>query len=103
MKYIITEQEYRFLTEEDEEQKILKLPGLDYFGSWETMQKFLGKRGNPLFSIEGNLDLKRTPIQSLGNLVSVGGDLDLKGTQISRMYSKNEIREMIDVDGRIFM
>jgi hypothetical protein len=29
--------------------------------------------------------------------------LDLKGTQISRMYSKNEIREMIDVDGRIFM
>jgi hypothetical protein len=182
MKYIITESQYRFLTE-DKDQKILKLPGLDYFGSWKNMQKFLEKRGNPAYSIEGNLDLgdinietlgnlvyirgyldlsqstieslgnleyvggnlylydtkitslgnlksvggylnltqsnindlgnleyvggnlylNETPIQSFGNLKSVGGNLDLKGTQISRMYSKNEIREMIDVSGRIFM
>jgi hypothetical protein len=31
MKYIITEQQYRFLTE-DKEQKILELPDIDYNG-----------------------------------------------------------------------
>jgi hypothetical protein len=81
MRYIITEQQYKLLTEE-EEQKILKLPGIEYFGSWDTLQKFLEKRGNPLYSIDGNLDLKGTGIKSLGNLVSVSGNLDLWETDI---------------------
>jgi hypothetical protein len=40
MKYIITEQQYRFLTE-DKDQKILKLPDLDYIGGWEGLQTIL--------------------------------------------------------------
>jgi len=99
MKYIITESQYRFLTEEEEDQKILKLPAIEYFGSWETMQKFLEKRGNPLYSIEGNLDLKSTSIQSLDNLVSVGGDLDLYGTKIENLGNLKEVGGYLDLMG----
>ena len=162
MKYIITESQYKLLTE-DEEQKILKLPELDYFGGWETLQKFLEKKGNPLYSIDGNLNLEGTDVEYLDNLVSVSGNLylwgtsvkslgnlksvggylylskssiqslgnleyvgkslylddtpiksldnlkfvgnylHLIGTPISRMYSEDEIREMVDVGGEIFM
>jgi hypothetical protein len=142
MKYIITEQQYNLLLEEDKEQKVLELPGLDYFGSWDILQKFLERRGNPLFSIDGDLNLfgtkiksidnlvsvggdlslRMTPIKDLGNLEYVGGDLDLAWTPIEYLgnlkevggdlslrmtpikdLGKDEIREMIDVGGAIFM
>jgi len=96
MKYIITEQQYRFLTE-DEEQKILRLPGLDYFGSWETMQKFLEKRGNPLYSIEGDLDLIQSEIESLGNLVSVGGELSLVASSIKSLGKLKSVGGNLDL------
>jgi hypothetical protein len=76
MKYIINERQYKLLTEE--EQEILHIPSLELFNNdWETLQKFLGKRGNPLYSIGGNLDLGEMNIESLGNLTSVGGYLNL--------------------------
>ena len=123
MKYIITESQYNLLLEEDKEQKVLELPGLDYFGSWDILQKFLERRGNPLFSIDGDLDLRKSDIRSLGNLVSVSGNLDLthssikslgnlesvgghlylRNTPISKMYSEDEIREMIDVGDEIYI
>jgi hypothetical protein len=142
MKYIITESQYRFLTE-DEEQKILKLPGLDYIGGWEGLELILNNRKNPLFSIDGdfrlrrskikslnnlvsvgdNLDLYKTPINSLnklekvggyldlygskienlGNLEKVGGYLDLEYTPLSKMYSEEQIREMVDVGANIYL
>jgi hypothetical protein len=37
----------------------------------------------------------------LGNLQSVGGYLDLRKTPLSKMYSEEEIREMINVGGRV--
>ena len=79
MKYIISERQYKLLTEEDE---VFKLPSIDYFGDWEIVQKFLERRGNPPYSIDGDLDLRKYDIESLGNLQSVGGDLDLEGTKI---------------------
>jgi hypothetical protein len=45
--------------------------------------------------------LTETPIESLGNLTSVGGNLYLRGTPVSKMYSKKEISEMINVGGGI--
>jgi hypothetical protein len=60
----------------DNKSKILKLPGLDYFGSWEVLQRFLEKRGNPPYEIIGDLYLKERNIESLGNLVYVGGDIN---------------------------
>ena len=54
-----------------------------------------------LQSVGGDLDLEKTPIQSLGNLTSVGGDLYLHGTPLS-IYTREQIREMVNVEGRIF-
>jgi len=39
----------------------------------------------------------------LGNLISVGGDLDLRGTPLSKKYTEKQIREMVNVDGEIYM
>ena len=143
MKYIINEHQYRLLTEE-EEQEVLQISSLNVFGGWEPLQKFLERKGNPLYSFEGYLNLRGTNIESLGNLTSVGGSLDLrttniesigaltsvggnlnltgckkltslgnltsvggildlKRTPISRKYSRAEIRQMVKVDGDIYL
>jgi len=49
------------------------------------------------------LNLNKTPIESLGNLTSVGGNLYLYGSPISKKYTEEEIRQMIDVRGEIYM
>ena len=163
MRYIINEHQYKLLTEE---QEILHIPSLKVFGDWETLQQFLERRGNPLYSIGGILNLKETDIKtlgnltsvedslylyncknltslgnltsvgerlylhgcknltslrnltsvggtlnlngcknltSLGNLTSVGGNLDLEGTPISKKYSKEEIRKMVEVGDEIYL
>jgi hypothetical protein len=41
------------------------------------------------------LDLRRTPIESLGNLESVGGDLYLYDTPLSEKYTEEQIRQML--------
>jgi hypothetical protein len=46
--------------------------------------------------------LSNTPIKSLGNLESVGRDLDLRGTPLSKMYTKSQIRGMVNVGGEIY-
>ena len=56
-----------------------------------------------LTSVGGRLNLRYTSIQSLGNLTSVGGDLHLGKTPISKKYSEEEIRQMVDVVGEIYI
>jgi len=56
-----------------------------------------------LQSVGGYLSLFNTPIKSLGNLQSIGGDLFLVGTPLSRKYTREEIKQMIDVGGKIYM
>jgi len=78
MKIVISESQYKRLIETEEEQKVLHVPSLKFFNDdWDLLQKFLKLKGNPLYSIGGDLDLSETPIQSLGNLQSVGGYLNL--------------------------
>ena len=140
MKYIITESQYKLLTEE----KILKL-NFDVFNNdWNLLQRFLDKKGNPPYKIIGDLDLRNydiktlgslvgvegnlnlgyhktikslgnlksvggylflegTNIKSLGNLESVGGDLFLERTPLSKTTTKDEIRNQVDVVGKIVM
>ena len=104
--------------------EIFYIPSLEVFGDWNTLQKFLERRGNPLFSIGGNLNLSYSNIKSLGaltsvggylylsgcenltslgNLTSVGGNLDLKGTPISKKYSVKQIKQMVKVGGDIYL
>ena len=144
MKIIITESQYNRILREEEEQKVLHIPSLKFFNNdWNLLQKFLQLKGNPPYSIGGNLyledssieflgnlesvggdlylyntpikslgnlqsvgddlDLQGTSIKSLGNLISVGGDLDLQGTPLSKMYTKEQIRQMVYVGGKLFM
>jgi hypothetical protein len=53
--------------------------------------------------VGGYLDLRDTPIESLGNLASVGGDLYLNDTTLSINYTEEEIRQMVDVGGDIYL
>jgi hypothetical protein len=56
-----------------------------------------------LKSVGGSLDLRETNIESLGELQSVGGSLYLSGTPLSKKYTKEEIRKMVNVGGDIYM
>jgi hypothetical protein len=56
-----------------------------------------------LESVVGGLFLQNSKIQSLGNLKSVGGDLFLENTPISKKYTREQIRQMINVKGYIYM
>jgi hypothetical protein len=168
MKIVLSESQYNKLFKEEKEQKVLRIPGLKFFDekpweAWQILQKVLQRRGNPPYTIDGDLqlssthieslgnlqsvggdlyldrtptkslgnlqsvggdldlrrtaieslgnlqsvggylDLIRTPIKSLGNLTSVGGYLDLTETPLSKMYTEEQIREMVNVDGIIFM
>jgi hypothetical protein len=91
MKIIITENQYELLKEMEDKPKVYNFPSLEIFGhknpmdNWNLMQKFLDKKGNPNFTIDGDLDLGDTPIESLGNLTSVGGYLNLYGTPIESL------------------
>ena len=104
MKIVISESQYNRLIEAEEEQRVLKIPSLKFFNDdWFLLQEFLERKGNPPYSIGGSLNLKNSPIESLGNLTSVVGDLDLRETPISKKYSEQEIRQMVNVDGEIIL
>ena len=140
MKYIITERQYKLLSEQEEE--ILTIP-YAHFQDWDMLQVFLKRRNNPPYRISGDLNLFgsqieslgnlesvdgdlnlhdssieslgnlksvgddliliETPIKSLGNLESVGGDLYLYKTPMSKKYTKEEIRWMVNVGGDVYL
>ena len=121
MRYIITQSQYQLLKED--EQEILDIPSVELFGGWDNLQEYLKRKGNPPYSIGGDLDLVRnrieslgnlqsvggwldlrlTPIESLGNLQSVGGSLDLRLTPISKKMTEKQIRKNINGEGKIYL
>ena len=98
MKIVISESQYKRLIETEEEQKVLRIPSLKFFNDdWFQLQEFLESKGNPLYSIKGDLDLEETPIESLGNLQSVGGYLDLGRTPIE------SLEDLQSVGGNLYL
>ena len=85
------------------DSKIESLGNLQSVGGFLSLQRTDVKSLGNLQSVGGNLHLRRTNIKSLGNLRSVGGWLHLKGTLLSDKYSKEEIRQMVQVGGNIYM
>ena len=78
-------------------------------GNLETVGGYLDLWGTPIQSL-GNLQsvgsylyLVGTKIKDLGNLQSVGGGLNLRGTPISKKYSEEQIRQMVQVNGNIYL
>ena len=82
---------------------------IESLGSLQSVGGTLDLYGTPikslgnLVSVDGDLYLYDTPIKSLGSLQSVGGDLDLDGTPLSKMYTKKQIRQMVNVKGDIVL
>jgi hypothetical protein len=72
--------------------------GGDLFLSRSKIQSL----GN-LTSVEGTLDLYESKIEDLGKLKYVGGDLILKHTTLLDKYTKEEIRSMVEVGGRVYI
>ena len=92
----------RELLGEEKEQKIFRVPGLDFFHgnpweAWKILQKVLEARGNPPYTIDGSLDLENSSIESLGNLTSVGGDLDLLNTSIESLGNLTSVGGYLDL------
>ena len=104
MKIIITENQYELLKEMKDKPLVYNFPSLDVFGhkkqmdNWNFMQKFLDKRGNPDFTIDGDLDLGDTSIESLGNLTSVGGYLNLFNAPIKSLGNLKSVDDDLDLN-----
>jgi hypothetical protein len=56
-----------------------------------------------LTSVGGYLVLTYSEIEDLGNLTSVGGNLMLRNTPLSKKYTREEIRSMVEVGGEIYL
>jgi hypothetical protein len=97
MKYIITEHQYNLLLEQEEQ--ILRVPFVAFGNDWDVLQRFLERRGNPPYMIMDNLDLRRTDIESLGNLTSVGGDLNLKHSEIESLGNLTSVGGYFNLEG----
>jgi len=69
-----------------------------YLSLYDTPIESLGN----LTSVGGSLFLGGSPIESLGNLTSVGSSLFLENTPLSKKYTKDEIRSMVEVGGDIY-
>ena len=90
MKIIISESQHRRLFEE--QQQVLQIPSLRVFDNdWNQLQKFLKSKGNPPYSIGGNLYLEDSSIQTLGNLVFVSGDLLLGYSNIQYLWKLKSV------------
>ena len=97
MKYIITESQHRRLFEE--EQKILRIPDFKIFGNdWDILQRFLESKGNPPYSLGGNLDLLGLKVESLGNLVSVEGDIYASETPLKSLGSLTSVGGLMNLN-----
>jgi len=96
MKYIITESQHKRLFEE--QQKVLHIPDIRIFGDdWDNLQRFLESKGNPPYSLGGNLNLVGLEVESLGNLVSVEHDLYAYDTPLKSLGSLTSVGGLMDI------
>jgi hypothetical protein len=96
MKIIISEAQHKRLFEE--EQKVLHIPDIRIFGNdWDNLQRFLESKGNPPYSLGGNLDLVGLKVESLGNLVSVEHDLYAYDTPLKSLGSLTSVGGLMDI------
>jgi hypothetical protein len=101
MKIIITEGQLKLITESENKKKLLNVPTDLFYSKWEPIINNYRKKGfdgiklkgdvnfysiafmdfNEIFEhiieVHGNMDLRGSSIESLGNLESVNGYLDL--------------------------
>lgn len=119
VKYIINESQYKKLVE-SKEKKILHIPSLALFNNdWDSLQEYLKKKGNPFYSIggdltfpygnthyvnldklvevEGSVYIKNVNRVNLGSLKRVGGNLELHITPIESLGKLEYVGGYLDV------
>jgi hypothetical protein len=100
LKKKMSDNQEKGLNESEQEQKVLHIPSLKVFGgNWDELQKFLKLKGNPPYSIGGNLYLEDSSIEFLGNLISVEGDLYLYNTPIKSLGNLQSVGDDLDLQG----
>ena len=82
---------------------------IESLGNLKSVGSNLDLGGIPIFKdlgdlthVGGDLDLYNTGIESLGNLKFVSGSLDINKTPVSKIYSEEQIRDVVDVGGSIY-
>ena len=96
MNYLITESQLKVIVEE--EQKVLHIPDFKIFGNdWDVLQRFLKSKGNPLYSLGGNLNLVGIEVESLGKLVSVQHDLYAYDTPLKSLGKLTSVGGLMDI------
>ena len=85
----------------EETENILELPHIKYFfDDWNEVIKYVKEEGNPLFSMQGNLDLRNVCPKTLGRLYSVEGYLDLYGCEIlTSLGNLTHVKRGLDLRG----
>jgi hypothetical protein len=88
----------KILKEETEHLDVLHIPSLKYFNNdWNFLQEYLESEGNPPYTIDSDLDLFGTEIESLGNLQSVGGYLNLYYSKIKSLGNLQSVGGSLDL------
>lgn len=70
---------------EEKKDGIMKL-SYDIFGEdWDSLQAFINKRGNPPYTLKGDVNLFSKNIKTLGSVVEIYGTLNLKSSSIQSL------------------
>jgi hypothetical protein len=81
---------------------VKSLGDLEYVGGWVDLTLSNTESLGNLEYVGNHLNISRTNIESLGNLEYVGGHLDIYKTPLSKKYTEEQIRRMVNVIGRIY-
>ena len=80
-------------------EEIFSLPPLGAFdNNYQMVLEFMDTLGNPKFKIAGDVDLRYSDIESLGNLVEVEGYLDLRNTKIESLPDNLKVGGFLYLD-----
>jgi hypothetical protein len=68
------------------EEYSIVIPYHFFNNDWDSLQSYLNKIGNPLYALHGNIELAaRTDLNSLGKLIEVKGDLTIRSTTLESL------------------
>ena len=104
------------------EDKVLKILSPTIFGGPEALMNFLSFKGNPkyhimedyyisprvttlgsLVGVTGGLFIDESKLSDFGILKTISGNLYLKNTPLLEKFTLEEIRNMVDIGGEIYI
>lgn len=85
---------------EEKKDGIMKLSYDVFDNDWDSLQTFLERRGNPPYTLKGDVDLsERKDIKTLGSLIEIYGDLNLRFTSIESLGDLTKVGKNLNLTG----